>query len=138
MFPDIEPSAKQKYCACEGISGELKRWETKGKKKAISKRPKIQCPSNAMRWGTKRKGQKYTHKEIGKKKCPLELVPTKAGTGAPTLLAEKVPLDTVVVFVSFSWHTSLTTAKGLTPSATFRTKVKTFAAILETIVKDGV
>jgi hypothetical protein len=47
-------------------------------------------------------------------------------------------LDAVVVFVSFSWHTSFTTAKGLTPSATFRTEVKVFAAILDTIVKDGV
>lgn len=110
----------------------------KGKKRQSASALKIRCLSNATRWGTRRKVQKYTHKEIGKKKCPLELVPTKAGTGAPTLLAEKAPLDAIVVFVPFSWHTSLTTAKGFTPSATFRTEVKTFAAILETIVKDGV
>jgi hypothetical protein len=84
------------------------------------------------------KGKKNAHKDIGNKECPFELVPTKAGTGAPTLLTEKTPLDAVVVFVSFSWHTSFTTAKGLTPSATFRTEVEIFAAILETIVKDGV
>jgi hypothetical protein len=85
-----------------------------------------------------KRDEKKTHKEIGNKECPLELVPTKTRTGAPALLAEKAPLDAVVVLVSFSWHTSLTTAKGLTPSSKFRAKVKTFAAILETIIKDGV
>jgi hypothetical protein len=72
--------------------------------------------------GCGRKEVKNTHKYIGKKECPLELVPTKAGLSAPTL----------------AWHSSLTAAKSLTPSTTFRTEVQTFAAILEAIVKDGV
>ena len=137
MFPDVKPSAKQKYCACEGISRKLKRWEPR-EKKAISKRPKNTTSVRCDALGNKGSRMKNTHKEIGKKECPLELVPTKAGTGAPTLLAEKAPLDTVVVVVSFSWHTSFTAAKGLTPSAAFWTEVKTFAAVLETIIKDGV
>jgi hypothetical protein len=57
---------------------------------------------------------------------------------APTLLTEKVSLDAVVVLVTLAWHSSLTAAKSLTPSTTFRTEVQTFAAILEAIVKDGV
>ena len=81
---------------------------------------------------------KNTHKEIGKKECPLEFVPTKAGLGTPTLFTKKVSLDAVVVLVSLPWHSSLTAAESLTPSATFRTEVRTFAAILEAIVKDGV
>jgi hypothetical protein len=88
--------------------------------------------------GCGRKEVKNTHKYIGKKECPLELVPTKAGLSAPTLLTEKVSLDAVVVLVTLAWHSSLTAAKSLTPSTTFRTEVQTFAAILEAIVKDGV
>lgn len=87
---------------------------------------------------SKRGKKKNTHKEVGHKEGPLEPVPTKAGRSTPTLLAEKASVDAVVVLVALSRHTSLTAAKSLTSSARFRTEVKTFAAIFEAIVKDGV
>jgi hypothetical protein len=111
--------------------------------KEISKRPPNVIQKNRTWWGNKggacvREEVKNAHKEIGKKERPFELVPTKAGLSVPTLLTEEVSLDTVVVLVSLAWHSSLTAAKSLTSSATFRTEVQTFAAILETIVKNGV
>jgi len=65
--------------------------------------------------------KKSTHEEIGEKECPLESVPPEAGLSTPTLLGEKAPLDTIVVLVSISWHTGLTAAKSLAPSASFGT-----------------
>jgi hypothetical protein len=84
------------------------------------------------------KERKNAHEEIGEKECPLESVPSKAGLSAPTLLGEKAPLHAVVVVVSISWHTGLTAAKSLAPSATFGTYGKGFATILEAVVKDRI
>lgn len=92
----------------------------------------------AIKLGGGTKGVNNTHKDIGNKECPLELVPTKARSSAPTLFTEEASLDAVVVLVTLPWHSGLTAAKSLTPSATFRTEVRRFAAILEAIVKDGV
>jgi len=65
--------------------------------------------------------EKNAHEEIGEKEGPLESVPSEAGLSAPTLFGEKASLDAIIVLVSVSWHTGLTAAKSLTPSATFRT-----------------
>lgn len=149
MFPNVKPSAKQKDGACEGVSGELRAMVREGgERKSASAEKRDKCPTgcggyrgqvgDGTKGGCGRKGVKNTHKDIGKKKRPLELVPTKAGLSAPTLLTEKASLDAIVVFVTLPRHSSLTAAKSLTPSATFRTEVQTFAAIFEAIVKDGV
>jgi hypothetical protein len=65
--------------------------------------------------------RKNTHEKIREKECPLESVPSEARLGAPTLLGEEASLNAIVVFVSISWHTSLTASKSLPPSTTFGT-----------------
>jgi len=120
--------------------GEKKRQSASAKKMrmAVPRDGGGSCRAGGERGRWCRKEVKNTHKDVGKKEGPLEPVPTKAGRGTPTLLAEKASLDAVVVLVALSRHTSLTAAKSLTSSARFRTEVKTFAAILEAIVKDSV
>jgi hypothetical protein len=140
VFPDVKPSTKKKDGACKGISRELRAMVTEGEKRKSASAEITWWEFNSIVVVTAVElvGDEDTHKEIGKKECPLEPVPTKAGLGAPTLLTEKASLDAVVVLVTLPWHSSFATAKSFTPSATFWTGVQTLAAILEAIVKDGV
>jgi hypothetical protein len=79
-----------------------------------------------------------THKEVGKEKRPFESIPTEARSRATTLLSKQATLETIIVFITISWHTGLTAAKGLTSSATLWSWLKTPAAVLKAIVKDCV